>query len=217
MYDQKDSLSKVDAELFNKVMQLTEQIGDKEEHFNKLQTDYRKLASTWLLASLGASGYVLKSSAEIQFDYWYIIFGICLAASAGILILWMMDLKVYQKLLASFFKEGFYLEMQHYEWLPPFRINIVMSQKSGEIQSKVQYYYFSSITILLLLGTVAVGNFKIFEHDLLGKIICIFILLATVLAINIWLIANYIRGIRKFRNSEFGKQVEDWKTKTGRK
>ena len=215
MYNQTENLAKVDTELFNRITRLTDQIGAKEEHFNKLQTDYRKLASTWLLASLGASGYVLKSSLEIQIDHWYIVFSICMAASAGISILWMMDLKVYQKLLDCFFKEGFFLEIQNYQWLPPFRINIIRSQKSGEIPSKVQYYYFSSITILLLLGIVTIWNFKVFEDNIWGKIICSAIIFSIILALHISLVSKYLKSTKKFDSTEVGILLKDWEKKTG--
>ena len=44
----------------DQVIQLVNHIGDQEKHFNGLETQYRLLASTWLLASLGAIGFLLK-------------------------------------------------------------------------------------------------------------------------------------------------------------
>src|SRR5579864_2335412 len=99
---QSEELKNVEPEVFDRVMRMVEQISSQENHFNDLQTQYRILASTWLLASFGACGYVLKTSG-LPYDHWYFVFGICMAASAGLGILWMMDLTVYQKLLGAYF------------------------------------------------------------------------------------------------------------------
>src|ERR1700749_2334662 len=112
MLDQSKSLKDVPPHLFDRVMRITEQIGNQERHFNNLQSGYRKLASTWLLASFAACGYVLKSDSQIPFDKWYFVFGICTIASGGLAILWMMDLTVYQRLLGAFFGQGVILELE---------------------------------------------------------------------------------------------------------
>lgn len=213
MLNQSEYLEKVDRDTFNRVMQLVEQIGDKEEHFNNLQTEYRKLASTWLLASLGACGYVIKSAKSLPYDHWYFVFGICIAASAGISILWMLDLRVYQKLLGAFFKEGFFLEMQHYKWLPPFRINIIASQKTGEIISKVQYYYVASISVLMVLSIIALWNFKVFAHEPVARIICTIILASLLLLIQVILLVRRFKTKKKFNTTEFGELLEKWSEK----
>ncbi len=213
MLDQSQNLEKIEDKTFNRVMQLVELIGDKEKHFNDLQTEYRKLASTWLLASLGACGYVIKSSSSLPYDHWYFVFGICIAASAGISILWMLDLRVYQKLLGAFFKEGFYLEMQHYKWLPPFRINIIASQKTGEIISKVQYYYFASISVLMALAIIALWNFKVFAHEPAARIICTIILASLLLSIQVILLVRRFKTKKKFNTSEFEVLLEKWNEK----
>jgi hypothetical protein len=206
MMKQSNQLRNVDSELFDRVMRITEQIGNKEEHFNNLQTGYRKLASTWLLGAFAACGYVLKSDSDIPFDKWYFVFGICAAASGGLAILWMMDLKVYQKLLGAFFRQGVILELEYYRWLPPARINILRSQKTGKIQSKVQYFYFYSIVILQLLGIISIWNFGI---DVAYKIVFSSIIFSGVLTAQILFIRASAREREKFRNKGVNENKEE--------
>ena len=160
MIEHSKYLKEVDSELFDRVMRIIEQIGSQERHFNDLQTGYRKLASTWLLASFAACGYVLKSDSDIPFNKWYFVFGICIAATAGLSVLWLLDLKVYQKLLGAFFYQGVLLEFEYYKWLPPIRINVLRCQKTGDVRSKMQYFYFFSIVILQLLAIISIWNFS---------------------------------------------------------
>jgi len=161
MIEQSRYLKHVDSELFDRVMRLTEQIGGQERHFNNLQTGYRKLASTWLLASFAACGYVLKSDSDIPFNKWYFVFGICIAATGGLGVLWLLDLKVYQRLLGAFFYQGVLLELEYYKWLPPIRINVLRSQETGSVQTRVQYFYFFSIVILHLVAIISIWNFSL--------------------------------------------------------
>lgn len=160
------SISKVKEDEVEKVKFLIGHIGEHERHFNVLEADYRKLSSAWLLASLGACGYILKkdSTGALEESWrWYLIFGICIAASVGIGILWMLDIKVYHRLLHSFFKEGVRLEVENL-WLNPIRVNMTKSQKSGDIVDKVQYFYFISILLLLLISVIAIFKSDLFQN-----------------------------------------------------
>jgi hypothetical protein len=189
-------------------------------HFNDLQTQYRKLASTWLLAAFAACGYVLKSARELPFDEWYFVFGICMAASAGLAILWILDLEVYQKLLGAFFAQGVYLELTYYEWLCPFRINIMRSQRTGEVRSKVQYFYFFSITVLQLLAIIALCNWKIFGGHPDSKVLYSSAIAIITLTVLLWLRGNTIKRKKEFKNAfqkesgDLTKQIVEWKLKT---
>jgi hypothetical protein len=201
-------------------MRITEQITGQENHFNDLQTSYRKLASTWLLASFAACGYILKSS-DLPYDEWYFVFGISMAASAGLSILWMMDLTVYQKLLSAYFLQGIILELDYYQWLIPSRINIVRSQRTGEVTSKMQYYYFFSIAILQLLAIISIWNFKVLSDSLAEKIIYSLIIGGGVLYVQWRLIGAAIRRRRDYKGksaageSGIWQLIKEWEEKTG--
>jgi hypothetical protein len=84
------------------------------------------------------------------------VIGVCVAATIGILVLWMLDLKVYHELLHSAFKEGVKLEDEFPQLLPQIRNNMVNSLEGGDIIKKVILYYFFSILLLVLVANIAV-------------------------------------------------------------
>jgi|GEM_PF-2082590 len=222
MSEQSEILQKIDKELFERVMRLVEQITSQENHFNDLQTQYRKLASTWLLASFAACGYILKSS-DLPYNEWYFVFGIAMAASVGLSILWMLDLTVYQRLLAAYFLQGVKLELEYYQWLTPSRINIVRSQRTGEVTSKMQYFYFFSIAVLQIIGILSLWNFKVLAGDLGAKIACSSLIAALLLAVQVRLIRGSRKRRRKFHikkvgavaESEIWQLIDQWERKSG--
>jgi hypothetical protein len=197
-------LNQVDKDLFDKVMRLIEHIGDQEKHFNNLETQYRTLASTWLLAALGACGYVLKAGAEFPFDKWYIIFGICVSGAVGISILGMLDMRVYQKLLHAFFIEGIRLEIMYADWLLPFRINILRSQGTREVTFKVQFYYLISVSLLVVLGNISIWNFSSLKSELAIRIIIILSITVLFLLILRTVFVGKGKERRRFEESEIG-------------
>lgn len=198
-------MKKTDKELFERVMRLVEEITGQENHFNDLQTQYRKLASTWLLASFAACGYILKSSG-LPYDEWYFVFGICMAASVGLSILWMLDLTVYQRLLAAYFLQGVKLEFEYYQWLTPSRINIIRSQRTGEVTSKMQYFYFFSIAVLQFLAILSIWNFKVLAGSIAEKIVYSSLIAGALLAVQLRLIRDSRKRRRKGKDAAAGRE-----------
>ena len=140
---------------FDQLMEIYNHIGEEERHFNTLEMEYRKLASQWLLVSLGAIGFILSKQELVPINIWALVIGICMAASVGILVLWLLDLKVYHELLHGAFREGVLLENE-FEILPQIRNNMVKSQSGGDIISKVILYYFFSILLLIVIANISV-------------------------------------------------------------
>jgi hypothetical protein len=163
---------------FDKLMKIYDHIGEEERHFNELELEYRKLASQWLLVALGAIGFVLTKQEELPISNWLLVMGICVAASVGIFVLWMLDLKVYHELLHAAFKEGVYLEYKYPDLLPKVRINMVKSQHSGDIITKVMLFYFFSILLLIAIANISVWmyNDESFLTNVLINIISIVLL-----------------------------------------
>lgn len=142
---------------FPQLMAIYNHVGEEERHFNIIELEYRKLASQWLLVSLGAIGYVItEKESMIPIDVWILVIAICLAACVGIFILWMLDIKVYHQLLHAAFKEGVLLENEHPEILPQIRNNMLASQTGGDIIKRVILYYFFSILLLLSIANISV-------------------------------------------------------------
>jgi hypothetical protein len=77
----------------------------------------------------------------------------------GILVLWLLDLKVYHELLHGAFKEGLLLEKKYPKILPQIRNNMWKSQTGGDVIKKVILYYFFSILLLLILANIAIWMF----------------------------------------------------------
>jgi len=170
-------------------MRITENIGEAEKHFNSLETEYRKLASQWLLAALGACGLLMKTDTKVFVDNWVLVLGVSLAGSAGIANLWMMDVKVYHRLLHAFFKEGVRLEAD-YRWMRPIRINMVRSQETGDVTSRVMYYYFLSIALLFVIALVSIWNINGLNGDRTLRILFSGILLLLLFLVWWWMWKN---------------------------
>ena len=176
---------------FEEVMKLIDHIGDQEKHFNSLETEYRKLASQWLLVALGAIGFVLSRENEMFIPPFILVICIAVTASIGILILWLLDLKVYHELLHAAFKEGVKLE-QEYDDLPQIRTNMVKSQTGGDVIKRVIYYYFFSILLLMIIANISV--WLVVQSKLLN--VCIN--MASVVLIFFILRLMICKRIRKF-------------------
>lgn len=140
---------------FDQLMEVYNHIGEEERHFNGLELEYRKLASHWLLATLGAIGFLLSKKEDVPVNIWFLVIGICIAASVGILVIWFLDMKVYHELLHAAFREGVRLEREFPQLLPQIRNNMVKSQFGGDIVKRVMLYYFFSIVLLVVVANIS--------------------------------------------------------------
>ena len=83
----------------------------EERHFDELESKYRALASTWVLATFVGIGFVLtRGELQLPFDRLVAVTAVGVAGSAGIVLLWVMDLLVYHQLLGVVFMQGLALE-----------------------------------------------------------------------------------------------------------
>ena len=128
-----------------------EEIGTQERHFNTLQGTYRGMASAWLLASFTAIGFVMSKTINIGIDPELLVAGIALAGCVGIALLWVIDLLVYHRLLDSWFIEGLILE-DRYPWLPPFRHNMMQTQKGEGVLFRIVGFYLGPVVLLIVVS-----------------------------------------------------------------
>lgn len=145
---------------FDQLMEIYNHIGEEERHFNGLELEYRKLASHWLLVTLGAIGFILSKKEVVPVNIWALVIGICIAASVGILVIWFLDMKVYHELLHAAFREGVRLEREFPQLLPQIRNSMVKSQLGGDIIKRVMLYYFFSILLLAIIANISVWMFS---------------------------------------------------------
>lgn len=144
-------LWEVDPHLFDRVWKIIQECGEYERHFNTLQGVYRGLASTWLLAMFGGIGFIVKEKVEPTYTM------ICLAgmaATAGIFVLWSLDINVYHRLLLAVFYDGREFE-RACPWLPPFRNRMKDPKDEHAVRQSVCWFY---ISLMLLTGAVAIGG-----------------------------------------------------------
>lgn len=143
-----------------KVMEVYKQIGEQERHFNELEKSYRLLSSQWLLASLGAIGFLLQSDKFVDMaSYKNVLIGaIGLVSNFGIFLLWMIDIRVYHKLLNCVFLQGVKLEQEN-TWLPRIRTDMILSQQSGDVVNSTALFYIGSCSLLLVISIISFGSY----------------------------------------------------------
>src|SRR5262249_13324069 len=92
-------------------LELYKELGTYERHFNTVQGTCRTIASTWLLATIGGIGFVLGSTFNSTIiDFRLAGALIASAGAVGIFLLWLLDVKVYHRLLLAVFDEAKTLE-----------------------------------------------------------------------------------------------------------
>ena len=127
--------------------------GAYERHFNEIQSKYRALASTWLLAAFGGVGFVLtQDTLELPFDRLVGSGLLGVAGAVGVLLLWSLDLRLYQQLLDSVFVGALALEADNPE-LPPTRSMMVFSLESESASPRAVWFYIGTAAALLLVAT----------------------------------------------------------------
>jgi hypothetical protein len=149
----------------DRIWKMVEECGVYERHFNQLQSFYRGLASTWLLAAFGGIGYVLTkeptlSAANKQpplLDLWIAAGWVGVAGAVGLFFLWAVDVLVYHKLLLGVFAVGRKLETEN-TWLPPLRSS--MNAPAGYVITR-----FYGVGMFMLL---AVAGFAFAFGEALG-------------------------------------------------
>ena len=166
-----EKIETVDKETFDRVWKIVEEIGREERHFNDLQARYRNMASVWILATFAAIGFIISKTISIGIDRELLVAGIAAAGCVGIGLLWVVDLLVYHRLLDSCFIEGLILEEQ-YPWLPPFRHNMMKTQKGEGVLFRVVGFYLGPVVLLILVAGGAL-SFWLRENSPLLAVPCL--------------------------------------------
>ncbi|WP_405783191.1 hypothetical protein OG512_30380 [Streptomyces sp. NBC_01378] len=154
------------------------EIGIYERHFNELQSKYRTLSSTWLLATFAGIGFILAKN--IGFPGGKYVAASCLATAGafGIGLLWSIDLKVYHRLLEAVFREALRVE-RNCTAIPPMRLAMSRLVENQAVPKRCARFYLGGIAVLL---TVAASSqvIKYRHNGFLAASIGFFSLIATV-------------------------------------
>lgn len=170
---------------FDNIWKIVAEIGTTERHFNDLQSKYRTLASTWLLAAFSAMGFIVSEVIEINVEKELLISGIAIAALIGIMLLWVIDLLVYHRLLDSCFIEGLILE-EKYSWLPPIRHNMMATMQGEGVLLRVVGFYIAMAAVLILISGGFIASW-LTQYNIYWSLIAVILTLITA-----FLVGRYI-------------------------
>lgn len=150
------ALRAVPKDEFDRVWSVYSYFQEAEFHLNELQSRYRTLASTWLLATFGGAGFIVSDpSLALPIDSVLLASVVCVLGAIGITLLWNLDVMVYQGLFRSRFNIGRRME-EDVSWLPPVRRRISATYPSGATP-RVATFYVAAIAAPLVFGAALFG------------------------------------------------------------
>jgi hypothetical protein len=179
------TLPKDDKEVEH-IFNIYTELGLIERHFNDVQSSYRRLASTWLLADFAAIGFVISTKLNLLVPPELFIVALGIAGGVGICSIWLLDLLLIQRLQDASFSQSRDLEEKH-KWLPHVRTNmrILLGGKGTRLASWFYIagveatYLASGVGLILWLTTtsIPVGIFWLVTVDYVIGILLILVLM----------------------------------------
>jgi hypothetical protein len=138
---------------------------ESERHFNEIQSGVRNLASGWMLAAFAAIAVLLKSDPNAR---WLVppvvlVGGVSAMASVGLLVLWIHDQLVYQRLLGCGFIVALKMEYDNPQ-LPPVRSTMMYAAEGKGMSRWMTYFYtipmwtFLAITLAATVLREGIGS-----------------------------------------------------------
>lgn len=154
----------------SEIIELYRHIGEKEQHFNEIESRYRFLASNWLLAMFGAVGFLTFEAIGSSNYYLIATAGVAaFIAQVGVALIWNLDLMVYHALLDTVFVEGIKLEKK-YDWLPKIRLKMfprvlhqTVNHSTVRVFSRIRAFYLATISVCGLTSVVLLLIFGMFS------------------------------------------------------
>lgn len=186
-------------------------LSEMEERFNSSSGGIRGLASAWLLASLGAIGWLFHS---YNFDTWplplgFLIMVVTTLSCVGITTLWVMDQLVFHRLLSSVFLVGLKIEKDDHD-IPPIRSIMMKTQEGLGTHRWERFFYLIPILIFIFLSFVVLigGTNELFSvnqryFNFTTRYISVFLVIIQV-AIVVWMLAKFPSVSLKDRAPWFG-------------
>ena len=129
------------------------EVGLYERHFNEIQSKYRALASTWLLATFAGIGFVLsQESLDLPLSRLVAAGLLALAGAVGVALLWNLDLHVYHRLLEAVWVAALELEVRNS--LPPLRRYMFHAFNEGKgARPRLVWFYIATTGVLLMIAS----------------------------------------------------------------
>lgn len=149
------------------------------KNYDNMQTVYRRIASTFLLATFAALGFIFSSEAiNIKVNLNLATILTCFLSLIGISVIGLLDLIFQERIVVGFFVELIKLE-RTYKWLPQVHHNMIKhGSHHGSPLRKGIFYVGCASTLLLLIGFsfalhVGIHNLQHSIPILFGTIVCI--------------------------------------------
>ena len=154
-----------------------------EKHFDGMKSTCRALASTWLLATFGALGFVLTEDLHGVLSLKVIALGLGMCGATGIFLLWMLDLLVYHRLLDASFMEGLRLEAG-FPQAPQVRHRMVASQPGGQTTFYEVWFYIGGVAAPIVISGALFVHASFADGAIAG--VCALVGLAALLAFTVF-------------------------------
>ena len=117
-----------------------------------VENEIRKLASIWLLATLGAIAFIVKliyldgagDSSSTQIDAKILIALVSFMGTLGLLVLYILDQMVYHRLLNAVFLLRLRMEYCH-SFIPPIGTLMMLFSRKRGMAWYMRFYYRSNV------------------------------------------------------------------------
>lgn len=166
-----------------------------ENHYNLIQTKYKALATTWMLAAFIGIGYLLGGKETgIPFNILISTMLICLLAAEGIILVWFLDAGVYYRLIEAIFAEAIKLETR-FKFLGKNHQNLLRLHNSHRDPLKFMTMFYSSFVFFLLLIALISIALYVYSINILYLYVLAFFLFAS--SLIFWALYNIKRKHRR--------------------
>lgn len=134
---------------YSKVFQI---IKSQEQQFISQLSETRKIASTWLLGTLGGISILLvqKKDELLLIDQHLLISLIAAMGALGLCMLWVLDRKVYHRLLNATILEG--LAIENTANNVPTKVRTHTLRITGQLGYPISIFYLFPISFLLFIS-----------------------------------------------------------------
>lgn len=141
-------------------------------HHGAFQSSYRLIASSWLLATFVAIGFLLSKDNILPFEH---ILGVPLICSLGIIglyLIWYEDTVIQETLLDINVVEALELE-KLYPWLPQLHHRFLKLYKSTNARFVKVLFFIGCTSILFFIMTIALAIY-LYDLNIILMILIVF-------------------------------------------
>lgn len=166
-----------------------------EKHYGSLQTKYRLISSTWLLATFAAIGFLFSFEKSLPMDHLLAAVFVCILGIFGQLFLWYEDNIVQEILLDLHVIESLKLEKKN-PWLSQIHHRFLHLYKFGTTPIVKGIFFIGCISLLLLIISICLFFYFCKINHLFGYVSLVSCFIIDIILVKIMLI--FIKNINKF-------------------